>query len=144
MILYFLLIWLKSMFADSNQASLNRQREAFLCPAGRHHCAEGNSSRRYLLKGKDPTVPSKDRTSGFLLKSCTRLCSSLCDSLAFIILWGCQDGHSAHNAPRALLLYVCKLNFTVELIRCHEEYENHYYHYRNYINITNLAVPFFL
>lgn len=63
----------------------------------------------------------QDRTSGFLLKACARLCYSLRNSLAFIILWNSQGGHSAHNAPRALLAYMCKLNFAVKLIRCHEE-----------------------
>lgn len=46
------------MFAASNQASPTGLSEAFLCCAGRPHCAEDNSSSRYLLEGKLPTVLS--------------------------------------------------------------------------------------
>jgi len=74
-------------------------------------------------KGSTPQFPpmervaGQDRTGGFLFMACVRLHYSLRNSPAFIILWDSQAGHSAHNTPRALLAYMCKLNFAVKLIR---------------------------
>lgn len=49
-ILYFSLIWLKSILLASNHVSLNGQREAFLGTSGWPQCTENKSSSRYLLK----------------------------------------------------------------------------------------------
>lgn len=67
-ILYFPLIWLKSIFLASDHTSPNGWWEAFLCVSGRPQCTGNKSSSRYLLKHPEAGKSGRTRLERYFLR----------------------------------------------------------------------------